>query len=248
MRHIILANWKMTPGSPKEAKDLFDATKLGIGRMRSVNAILAVPAIYIASLKNTYKGNKLDFCAQSISAFEDKSHTGEISALQYKNIGAEYCLIGHSETTDTLDDLRIKTFLAVKYGLSPIVFIGEDNRDASGKYLQTIREQLKSALKELSHSQINNVIFCYEPVWAIGKRVALEPYDVHQMALFLRKILVEEYGAGIARKAKILYGGSVNTDNIANILTIDDIDGVAVGRVSTDKKAFIDLLALANKV
>jgi triosephosphate isomerase len=247
MKHLILANWKMSPTSVKDAQGLFQNIKQSLVKMRAVEVILAPPAVYIDALAKSYKGNKISLCAQCISIHEDTAHTGEISAPQYAGVGATYALIGHSESKDSLDDLRIKTFLSLKYKLIPVVFVGERDRDTSGKYLQTIREQIKSALKELSESQVKSVIFCYEPIWAIGRVEAMDTYGVHQMALYLRKVLVEEYGAAVARKAKILYGGSVNADNIAELLGIDDIDGVAVGRASTDAESFIELLSVANK-
>ncbi|MCD5384425.1 MAG: triose-phosphate isomerase [Candidatus Pacebacteria bacterium] len=247
MKHLILANWKMSPSSIKEARELFEYTKTAVGKMRAVSVVIAPPAVYIATLASAYKGNKVAFSAQSIDTYEDVIHTGALSPKQYKSVGAEYCLIGHSESGDTLDDLRVKTFLAIKYGLTPIVFVGESVRDVAGHYLTTIREQILITLKELSAGQINDIVFCYEPVWAVGQSEALDSYGVHQMALYIRKVLVEEYGASVARKMRILYGGSVKIGNISEILEIEDIDGVAVGRASTDKDVFVKLLRVANK-
>jgi len=248
MKHIILANWKMSPSSVKEAKALFEATKAAASKMRSVSVVIAPPAVYTAGLTASYKGNKVAFCAQSIDIYEESSHTGALSAAQHKSVGAEYCLVGHAESGDTLDDLRIKTFLAIKHELTPVVFVGEPVRDKAGKYLKIVREQVQASLSELSEQQVNQVIFCYEPIWAVGQADALDAYGVHQMALYLRKVLVEEHGAAVARKAKVLYGGSVNESDIAEILEIEDLDGVVVGRASTDKDTFVELLKVANKV
>ncbi len=248
MKHIILANWKASPTTVKEATALFNSTKLAVSKMRSVEVILAPPAVYIESMASKYRGNKINFCAQAISTYEDVAHTGALSATHFKSVGATYALIGHSEIGDSIDDLRIKTFLAIKYGLTPIVFVGEGSRDLSASYLGVIKEQIQAALKELSESQVQTVIFCYEPVWAVGQAEAMDSYDVHQMMLYLRKVLLDEYGAAMARKSIMLYGGSVNTGNIKDLLEIDDLDGVAVGRASTDAGAFTELLGVANKV
>ncbi len=247
MRHIILANWKMSPSKPREAQELFNNIKVVIGRLRAVQVLLAPPALFLHSLAATYSGNKVLFAAQKISPHEGQAHTGSLSAQQFANSGASHCLIGHSEGDDTIDALRVKTFLALKYGLIPIVFIGESKRDNSGDYLLVVREQVLSALQELSPTQLGEIIFCYEPVWAIGQKEALSAYDVQSMALYIRKILVEEYGAATARKVRVLYGGSVSSDNIVDILKIVDLDGVAVGRVSADAEEFIELLKIANK-
>jgi len=248
MNHIIVANWKMNPSNPKEAQALFDSTKNAVGRLRSVNIILAPPAIYLQSLANTYRGNKINFAAQEISIYDSGSHTGDISAEQFSNTGANYALIGHSECMAPLEELRIETFMAMKHNLIPIVFIGESKRDNHGKYLKIIKNQILASLKELSTSQINDVIFCYEPVWAVGADKPMDSYDIHAMMLYIRKVLTEEYGTTVARKIQMLYGGSVNTENIKNILEIEDIDGVAVGRASTNIEQFTELLKIANKV
>ncbi len=248
MTHTILANWKMSPKSPKEAQSLFDSIKNAVGRLRAVGIILAPPAIFLQSLTSSYKGSKIEFAAQEISIYDNGSHTGDISAEQFYNIGARYTLIGHSECMAQLEELRIETFMALKHGLAPIVFIGESERDEQGKYLRVVKEQMLASLKELSMEQISDVIFCYEPVWAVGADEAMNTYDIHAMILYIRKVLVEEYSAAIARKVQILYGGSVNIANVKSILEIEDLDGIAVGRVSTDAEKFIELLKIANKV
>ncbi len=247
MTHTILANWKMNPDSPKEAQILFDSIKNTVGRLRSISVIIAPPALFLHSLASCYKGNKVAFSAQKISIYESGSHTGNISAEQFANSGAQYALIGHSECNATLEDLRIQTFLSVKYSLIPIVFVGERQRDTYGKYLNAIKEQISSALKELSDNQIKDVILCYEPVWAIGAKEAMSAYDIHTMVLYIRKILAELYNTSLAQRVRILYGGSVNTGNIESILEIEDLDGVGVGRASTDMEQFKELLKIANR-
>ena len=248
MTHTILANWKMNPKSPKEAQLLFESTKNAVGRLRAVSIILAPPVIFLQSITSGYKGNKIEFAAQEISLYDSGSHTGDISAEQFYNTGAQYALIGHSECMAPLEELRVETFMALKHGLTPIVFIGEGERDEQGKYLKVVRDQIITSLKELSAGQMSDVIFCYEPVWAVGANRAMDVYDIHAMALYIRKVLVEEHSAAIARKVQILYGGSVNIANVKSILEIEDLDGIAVGRVSTDAEKFTELLKIANKV
>jgi triosephosphate isomerase len=248
MAHIILANWKMSPRSGKEAQALFDKTKDAVGRLRSVDVILAPPVVFMQMLASKYGGNKIAFAAQHISTHEEVAHTGSISAEQCASVGAGYVLIGHSESGDTIDDLRVKTFLALKHKLRPIVFVGESERDAGGHYLKVVREQMLTSLEELSDTKLSEVIFCYEPVWAVGQEQPMDAYEVHAMVLYMRKVLVEAYGATVARKVQILYGGSVNEETIVQILTISDLDGVAVGRASTDAGRFTELLKVANKV
>ncbi len=248
MKHLILANWKMSPGSPKEAQSLFDNTKNIVSKLRSVQVIIAVPSVFIQMLASSYGGNKVQLAAQDISTYEDIANTGSLNAKQFASIGAKYVLIGHSETGDKVDDLRIKTFLALKNSLSPIIFVGESKRDNIGKYLKLIKDQMMTSLQELSKSQIEKVIFCYEPIWSVGQDKSLDTYEIHTIILYMRKILTEEYGLNIAQKVQILYGGSVNIENIEGIIEIDDLNGVAIGRASTDTEQFTEILKLANKV
>ncbi len=248
MKHLILANWKMSPSSAKEAQTLFDSTKKLVGRLRSVQVVAAVPAVFIQSLASSYSGNKIQLAAQNISAYEEVANTGSLSAGQFASIGAGYTLIGHSETTDTIDDLRVKTFLALKHSLTPIIFVGEERRDNTGKYLKVIKEQMLAAMQELSKVQIEQTIFCYEPVWSVGQDESPSTYEIHTIILYMRKVLAEEHGSNIAQKIQILYGGSVNTDNIKGIIEIEDLDGVAVGRASTNSEQFAEILKIANKI
>jgi len=248
MTHTILANWKMAPSSLKEAKVLFDDTKSTVGKLRSVNVILAPPSVFLQPISSGYRGNKLAFSAQEISIHEAGAYTGEVSAKQFADSGATYAMVGHSECGSDLDSVRVQTFMAIKNSLSPIVFIGEKERDKNGKYLIDIRHQILTSLKELSIGQINDVIFCYEPVWVIGSDSVLSVYDIHAMSLYIRKVLAGEYDSNIAKKVQILYGGSVDKNNIEDILRIEDIDGVAIGRASVNIEHFIDILKIANRV
>lgn len=249
-KHLVVANWKMAPKTPKEALNLFTTTKEAVARLRSVEVVIAAPALYIPLLTQGYGGNKISFAAQTFSVHEGGAHTGSLSAAHFAASGVRYALIGHSETRvdECMDSdaLRVKTFLALKHNLTPIVFIGERERDASGNYLKHIETEILTTLTELSASRVSEVVFCYEPVWTIGGDDAMDSYDIHQMTLFVRKVLLEHYGGAAAQQTRVLYGGSVNAENISEILSIGDIDGVVSGRASTDAEQFTGLLKCAN--
>ncbi len=248
MSHIILANWKLNPMSFKDAKFLFENIKNTIARLRSVKVIIAPPAVFLYPLSNGYKGNKVEFSAQKISEYEAGAHTGEISAEQFADAGARYALIGHSECGETPDQVRIKTFLSCKHKLTPIIFVGESDRDEQGAYLFEIKKQIKNAISELPKSRIIDIIFCYESVWAFENECELSVYDIHTMILFIRKTLSELCGSEISRKIRIIYAGSVNNGNAASILSIEDLDGIGVGRSGLNMNEFSELLKVANKV
>lgn len=250
-KRLIVANWKMYITSPKEAQALFAVIKGVASKLRHVEVVVAPPALFLPVIAQGYGGSKVAFAAQGVSVHESGAHTGSLSAAQFAASGARYALVGHSERrTDegmTQDGLRLKTFLALKYGLTPIVFIGERERDSAGRYLEVLKGEILATLTELPASKLEEVIFCYEPVWAIGKDDILDAYEIHQMALFIRKVLLEHYGSKLAQNARVFYGGSVNPENISEVLAISDIDGAVIGRASSDAVAFTELLTLANK-
>lgn len=250
-KHIIVANWKTQPTTPHHARDLFMFVKGLVTRLRAVEVIIAPPALYIPILTSGYSGNKVRIAGQCMSLYESGPHTGEIPAEMLAGAGARYVLVEHSERgtlpADRALHLRVKTFIALKYNLVPVVFIGERVRDGAGTYLNVIREEIIATLHEIPEGRREEVVFCYEPVWAIGKDEAMDIYDIHQMALFIRKVLLEVYGARVSKTTKVLYGGSVDEENISAILAVGDLDGVVVGRVSVDTERFGALLKIANK-
>jgi len=243
MKALIVANWKMNPPSLKAAKALLSATKRAALSARDVTLIVAPPAIFLQPLAAGAQG-RTAFAIQNAHAAEGGAHTGEISLQQANDAKASYVIIGHAERraageTDAV--VREKVAAAFALSLTPILCIGEQSRGAGAEHFSVVREQLHSALDGLPANKISKLIVAYEPVWAIGATKAMQPPQMHEMSIFIRKAVVEKFGES-GHGVKVLYGGSIDASNAATMLKDGDVRGLLVGRASTDATVFAELL------
>lgn len=247
MKALVIANWKMNPQTLKEAKALFDATRKSAEKARGVTLVVAVPAVFLRELRARYRGRSIRFAAQDCSASALGAHTGELSLPQLKDAGASHVIIGHSERRaagETDEGVRKKVRAALDARFTPIVCVGEPERDASGGHFNFVRTQLRGGFAGVDPKELSRVVVAYEPVWAIGKETPPPPHDIHEMAVFIRKSLVATHGEA-AMSVRIIYGGSTNEHNVEGILTEGDVVGVLPGHVSIDPQRFRVLLQRA---
>ncbi len=246
-KKIVIGNWKMNPDNPKEASNIYNGIKRAASRISNVTTIICPPYPFISLFKST---SKVFLGAQNIFYEEKGSYTGEVSALQLINSGVEYVIIGHSERRklgEKEEDVAKKVLKAVAAGLTPIICIGEEVHDAEGTYLDLVKRELISSLSLLKKTEIWKVIIAYEPVWAVGGTAAMSTYEMHQMSLYIQKILLDEYGKTSSTGIPILYGGAVDATNASEIIKKGNIDGLLVGRESLSAERFIELLkAVSN--
>lgn len=245
MKSIVIANWKMNPASWREAKALFAATKKAADKAPKVGVVVAPPSLYLRELASGYRGKRLRFASQSARAENGGAHTGDISLAQIKDAGAKAAIIGHAERRaagETNEDTQKQVATAIKASLTPILCVGEHERSQSGEHFTFVAQQLKAGFAGVSPSALGRVMVAYEPVWAIGAVAPMEPRQMHEMAIFIRKTIVENFGAG-GHKVHILYGGAIDAENAAAMLQEGDVDGLLVGRASTDAKEFSALLS-----
>lgn len=236
MKSILIANWKMNPQTFREAKTLFDATRKAAESSKGVAIMVAPPSIFLRELAMGYKGKKLSFAAQNAHFQKDGAYTGEISMPQVKDSKAGAVIIGHAERRamgETNEDARAKVNAALAQKLQPIFCVGEHERSAGGEHFLFIKEQLRIGLRDVSPGNLNKIVIAYEPVWAIGASESMNPRQMHEMAIFIRKSLVGSHGEK-ALKMQILYGGSVDETNARDMLYDGDVQGLLVGRASTD--------------
>lgn len=236
MKSLLVANWKMNPPAFKDAKKLLEATIKAANGAKNVSIVVAPPTIYLRDLRSGYRGKKLAFGVQNAHAEASGSFTGEISLMQAKDSGASYVIIGHAERRamgETNDDTKKKVAAALALSLVPILCVGEKERGHEGDHLAFIKEQLRAGFAEVPTPKISRIIVAYEPVWAIGADTAMNPREMHEMAIYIRKTLVETCGEK-AMSVKILYGGSIDEGNAAAMLQQGDISGLLVGRASAD--------------
>lgn len=243
MKTLVVANWKMNPPTFKEAKKILDETKLAAEKNK-VSVVVAPPSLYLRELSKSVRGKRVTFAVQHAHFEESGAHTGEISIAQAADSKVSYVLIGHAERRslgETNEDTQKKISISLSHGLTPILCVGEESRSPNGEYFALIAEQLHSAFRGLTPGQVGRVLIVYEPLWTIGTDHTMSPFDMHQMAIFIRKTIVDVYGE-IGLKMKILYGGSLNAANAGAMLREGDVHGLLVGRASVNAVEFGHLL------
>lgn len=239
MKTMLVANWKMNPVTLSDAYALFDATRKSAEKNKNLSVVVAPPTLFINALRTRYKGKKVQFGAQHARGEEGGSHTGDISLRQVKGIGCQYVIIGHAERRalgETDDEVRAKVSAALMLGLIPIVCIGEKTRGSHGEHFDVVRAQLKSVFMDVPTPKVNKVIVAYEPVWAIGAPAPMQPRDMHEMSIFIRKVITECYETELKVPRVIptvLYGGAVDSTNVHEMQTLGEVAGFLVGRAST---------------
>ena len=202
----------------------------------------APPAIYIPVVAATLGGGAaFRLGAQNVHAEKLGSHTGEVSLSMLMDYEVCYIIVGHSERRsagETEVDVQKKVAAVIKSGLTAILCVGEAKRDHGAQYLGEIERQIRTACAGLSRAKLGELVIAYEPVWAIGTGNTATPDDVHEMKLFIEKTLTDLYGRNYAQKVRILYGGSVNPKNAAELMRDGMVDGFLVGGASLSAKEF----------
>ncbi len=248
MKNLIVVNWKMNPASQKEAKILFDKVKKQV-KIKKTEVVVCPPFIYLSSLISIKGG--LIMGAQNCFWEEKGAFTGEISALQLRNLKVGYVIIGHSERrkyfneTDDQINKKIKKALAVK--LKIILCVGETKGEReNGKKSEVLEKQITENLKNISVKEMNNIVIAYEPVWAIGTGNNCSVDETMSSILFIRKVIWKLYNREIADNMKILYGGSVKSDNSFLYTKKSGANGLLVGGASLDAEEFAKIVKSAE--
>jgi triosephosphate isomerase len=248
---LVVANWKMNPESIREARELLQPVKRILRTLKKVEAVVCPPALFLEELARRQVVSRLHFGGQD--AFWERASgafTGQLSPAMFKKAGAEYLILGHSETrqlgmTDVLINRKLKAALAAE--LKVILCVGEQERDEHGAYFKLIQNQLTEALKNIPRKFFARLIVAYEPLWALSThgRGPDTPQDFLEQAIFIRKIISTYVGSHLAVRTPVLYGGSVDHKNAAGFLTAGEADGLLVGRASLRPDYFVQILKIA---
>lgn len=245
MKKLIVANWKMNPKSVAEAKRLFAAVSKTARRLKNAEAVICPPFPYFSKLQAP--SSKVSLGGQDVFWEQSGAYTGEVSPKMLKELGVRYVIIGHSERrrhfgeTDEMINKKVKAALAV--GLAVILCVGETlEQRKAGQTKQVLRRQLHRALVGIRSLVIGHgsLVVAYEPVWAIGSGMPETPQNANTAAALIWKIL----GAS----PRVLYGGSVNAQNIGKYLAMPQISGALVGGASLSSQEFGRILMIAEHV
>ncbi|MDD3164981.1 MAG: triose-phosphate isomerase [Oscillospiraceae bacterium] len=247
---IIAANWKMNK-TPTEAKEFAKQFKLIAPKGRWCDIIVCAPAITIPAAVRAFKETRVTVGGQNVYWKQSGAYTGEISTDMLVDAGAECVIIGHSErrsVEETDYSVNLKTAAAIKAGLTPIICVGESlqQRDL-GVAFDIISTQVKMAVAGLTKPQMRKVIFAYEPLWAIGTGVNATPEQAEEICEHIRATIRKAFDARVARAISILYGGSMNPSNAAELLAMPDVDGGLIGGAALDPEKFVNIIKAANQ-
>lgn len=239
---LLVGNWKMAPEKAIDAISLGKKT-LAIARTyKKIKIVSCVPAIHLPFLSKQIK-TTLSLGAESVAPSVEIAQTGLVSAGMLRSYGAQYCIVGHSESRsrgETDDMVAQSVQLLLQKKIVPIVCVGERERDAHGWYLSAVKDQVEKVVSVLQKAQLKQLVIAYEPIWAIGAHALREATAVEcrEMVIFIRKVIADIVGEKESQKVTILYGGSVNEQNASSFITEGGAQGFLVGRVSLDARRF----------
>jgi triosephosphate isomerase (TIM) len=245
MKKLIAGNWKMN-GSLAANEALLQAIRAGL-KSPACDIAVCVPAAYLAQCQGLLAGSGIDLGAQDVSPHEAGAYTGETSVAMLKEFGVRYAIVGHSERrqyhgeTDAV--VAAKAQRALAGGITPIVCVGETlaEREA-GKTEEVVKRQLAAVIHLNGHC-ISEIVVAYEPVWAIGTGKTASPEQAQAVHAVLRAQL--KAATPQFERIQILYGGSMNAANAAQLLAQPDIDGGLIGGASLKAPDFLTIIAAA---
>jgi len=250
MKKLIIANWKMNLLPAEAGKLAVDLVKNELSWAGAEKEVVLCPSFESLALVNEeIKKSAIKLGAQDCFWQDQGAYTGEISAPILKALGCSYVIIGHSERRTNLhetdEDINRKVAAVWRAGLTPIICVGEtfDERQG-GKKDFVIMNQVAGALKDLAWPFGGRLIIAYEPVWVIGSGQAVDPAEAEHTAKVIRQVLLDTFAEANfnAAAAQVIYGGSVNPENVANFTGSASIDGILVGGASLQAESFAELI------
>ncbi|GAB1404200.1 triose-phosphate isomerase [Lentimicrobium sp.] len=247
-KKIVAGNWKMNKTFSQAEDLLFSiADRLQKDRPEDVTVVVFPPALYLELAKDVSTDNDFSFGAQNINEHESGAYTGEISAAMVQSIGAEYVILGHSERRQYFGEndnvIAEKIKLALSHELTPVYCCGEalEERE-NGHHFSVVESQINDALFGLEEDDFKRIVIAYEPVWAIGTGRTATPEQAQEMHAFIRNCVATKFGKQAADMVSILYGGSCNAANAAELFANADVDGGLIGGASLKPDDFVAIV------
>ena len=251
---IFAANWKMNKG-PSETEDFVKSflSKLQ-GQDFPCEIVIAPPFVSLAKLAEmlhnanaVQNAHAIQIAAQNCSQFDNGAFTGEVSVVMLREFFVHYVILGHSERrsiygeTDAVINAKMKK--AREANLKPIFCIGETLAEREAGNLESVlRTQVTDGLKDIPEKDMLETVIAYEPVWAIGTGVTATSQQAQEAHAFVRSLVADLYGADVASKIRIQYGGSVKPGNAAELMACPDIDGALIGGAALEPQSFLEII------
>lgn len=242
---FIAGNWKMYKNI-KEAEEFAREFKTNYVAS-DVQVAICAPFTQLPVLVEAFKGTGIKVGAQNMHFEEQGAFTGEVSGAMLKEIGVDYCIIGHSERRqyfgETDETVNKKLHAAFRYEILPILCVGEVLKERDeGRALSVVAAQTEAALYGLTAEQVERLTIAYEPVWAIGTGRTATPGQADEMCGHIRSVIAGLYGEDVSDKVVIQYGGSVKPDNATELMNMYEIDGALVGGASLSPDDFMKIV------
>ncbi|MDR0985105.1 MAG: triose-phosphate isomerase [Endomicrobium sp.] len=253
-KNLIVGNWKMNKTIPEAVTFLKDL-KYSIVNINTNELEIVVCPTFTAlySVNKEIRNSNIKLGAQNVYFAKNGAFTGEISAEMLKDVGCSYVIIGHSERRqyfkETNKNIGRKIKAVLELNLIPIICIGETEKEnASNIAFDIIKKQILDSLKELklSKDMASSIVLAYEPVWAIGTGKIATAEQIQKMHYFIRKICTQMSNLKDIN-IKIIYGGSVNSNNVVDFINKPDVDGILVGSASLEISSFLNIINKCTK-
>ena len=243
---MVAGNWKMNK-TLQEGVELAQTLKNDV-KNPNCAVVIGTPFIHLATVAELLKGSPIKVAAENCADKDKGAFTGEVSAAMVASTGAEYCILGHSERRayyhEDFEILKNKVELALANGLKVIFCIGEVKEERlENKQNEVVKAQLEGSVFHLSAEQWANITLAYEPVWAIGTGLTATPEQAQEIHAFIRGLVAEKFGKQVADDTTILYGGSCNEKNAAELFACPDIDGGLIGGAALVAEKFEAIIA-----
>jgi len=243
---LIAGNWKMYKTTAEAKAFAEEFSKLY--KDTDVRVAICAPFTQLVALKEAFAGTNVKLGAQNVHFEDEGAFTGEISVEMLKEIGVDYCIIGHSERreyfaeTDETVNLKLKKLFSSSE-IIPILCVGENLREReAGNAFDVVEGQLKAGLEGIDKADVSKLVIAYEPIWAIGTGKTATPEQAGEMCAHIRNIVEKLYDEDTCDSVIIQYGGSVKPENASEIMNMDEIDGALVGGASLDASKFIKIV------
>lgn len=252
-KRLIVANWKMNLNT-SQASLLVHRLQDKIRIHRDIEVVLAPSMLTLQPISQQIDRRKFRLAAQNAFPEDEGPYTGEVSFSMLRDL-VHYAIIGHSERriyfNESLKDVSTKVAAAIRNEITPIICVGENKHERKeGETKQVLHDQVTTALRNLTSSDIANVVIAYEPVWAIStfSGTMAKPDQVQEAINYIRYQIEQLYGAKAAKNIRVIYGGSVDGETVRAYLQLDGCDGVLVGSASLNAYRFADIVDAAYRI
>jgi triosephosphate isomerase len=247
---LIAGNWKMHK-TEAQAEEYIQALLPRVASTSAVEIGLCVPFTDLRAMVDSARGSRVEIYAQNMHQAPEGAFTGEISAPMLSELDIHGVVLGHSERRqyygETDKALALKVPAALAADLEPILCVGESESERDdGDTERKLRHQIQEDLAGVPDEQLERIVVAYEPIWAIGTGRVASPDQVQEAIAFIRA-LVGDRDRQAGERVRILYGGSVNPENAAELLELPDVDGALVGGASLDAETFAQIVSTANR-